>query len=226
MPHLLRDLAEFIITPFTRWILIFISIILTTLQYYNEPQRFSYKTGIIGLSYKWELYLIAIFICVTTTLTLLGFWVSIPFTDMLPDYWYIGFLILYMGLITQITLNSEQVKNVCNKGPDGKLTCEFNPPPTYMLPQKYRVMLTYTGLIVFIVIMIQMYIYYDVVDYSKKTLLSRYVLERYGGWYPGNKLDFILEWSGLIDCGLKLYILYLQTNFQACNYGLPSSWNA
>lgn len=222
MSYLLRDLGEFIITPFSRWVLIFLSIILTILQYYNEPQRFSYKPGLIGLSYKWELYLIAIFICVTTTLTLLGFWISIPFTDILPEYWYLGFLVLYLAIITQITFDSEQVKDICV----GKNDCTFNPPPTYMLPQKYRVMLTYAGLIVFIIIMIQMYIYYDVVDYSKKTLLSRYVLERYGGWYPGNKLDFIFEWSGLIDCSLKIYLLYLQKNFQACNYGLPSSWNA
>ena len=56
-------------------------------------------------------------------------------------------------------------------------------------------------------------------------MLSRYVLERYGGWYVGNKMDFVYEWSGLFDIAIAIYILHLQSNFQACEYGLPPSWN-
>ena len=216
MNTLIRDLGEFIITPLFRWILIFLSIIITILQYYNEPQRYSYAKAFDGLSYKWHLYIIAVFICITTTLTILGFWASIPFTDKLPEYWYIGLLILYLAIITQITVDSEQIVD------DGT----FNPPPTFMLPQKYRVMLTYAGLVVFILVMVQMYIYYGIADTTKKTLLSRYILERFGGWYVGNKIDFLFEWSGIIDVILKIYVLYLQANFQACRYGLPPSWNA
>jgi hypothetical protein len=88
------------------------------------------------------------------------------------------------------------------------------------------VLLTYAGLIIDIIIMVQLYIYFGIADVSKKTVLSRYFLERFGGWYSGNKLDFVFEWSGIIDVVLKLYILYLQTSFRACNYGLPDSWNA
>jgi hypothetical protein len=73
--------------------------------------------------------------------------------------------------------------------------------------------------------MIQSYIYFGISDLSKKTILSRYFLERFGGWYIGNKLDFLYEWSGMFDIIIGIYILHLQSNFQACEYGLPSSWN-
>ena len=44
----------------------------------------------------------------------------------------------------------------------------------------------------------------------------------------------IFAWLGVallfvgivIDTIIKVYILYLQTNFNACDYGLPPSWNA
>ena len=216
MTDLLRDLGEFIITPVFRWILLFISIIISLIQYYNEPQRYSYTTAFSGLSYKWHLYLIMVFICITSVLTIIGLWSSIPFTDILPEYWYFALLIILLAITTQITVDSDQIQD------DGS----FNPPPTYMLPQKYRVMIAYVNLVIFIIIIIQMYIYYGIADTTKKTLLSRYVLERFGGWYEGNKADFIFEWGGVFDCIIKLYLLYLQTNYQACKYGLPSSWNS
>ena len=73
--------------------------------------------------------------------------------------------------------------------------------------------------------MIQQYIYFGIADLSKKTVLSRYVLERFGGWYAGNKLDYLYEWTGSFDIFIAFYILYLQSTFQACEYGLPPSWN-
>jgi hypothetical protein len=213
---ILYELAEFITTPLFRWLFIVIGIIVTILQYINEPQRFSYKKSFEGLSYKWHLYIIAIFVCITTVLTVIGLWVTIPFTDKLPDYWYVYLFVLYVAIITQITVDSPIYTD------DGS----FNPPPSYILPQKYRVMIAYVGLIIDIIIMLQIYIYFGIADISKKTILSRYILERYGGWIEGNKLDFLFEWSGLIHVGLKIYVLLLQKNFQACKYGLPPSWNA
>ena len=80
-------------------------------------------------------------------------------------------------------------------------------------------------MVINIIVTIQSYIYFGIADLSKKTMLSRYVLERYGGWYVGNKMDFLYEWSGMFDIVISIYILYLQSNFQACEYGLPASWN-
>ena len=216
MTGFIYGLAEFIITPLFRWITLFLTIILSILQYLNEPQRFSYKKAGSGLSYKWHLYALAIFGGISTILTFIGLWIQIPFTDKLPDYWYVYIFILYLAIITQITVDSPQITD------DGS----FNPPPVYMFPQKYRVLLAYISMIVDALIMLQLYIYFGIADITKKTVVSRYVLERFGGWYAGNKLDFIFDWSGIIDTLLKIYILILQQNFNACEYGLPPSWNS
>jgi hypothetical protein len=213
---ILNDLAEFLITPLFRWIALFLSTILGIVQYLNGPQRFSYTIASSGLSYKWHLYGIAVFSGITTMLTYIGLWSEIPFTNYLPDYWYLYIFILYLAIITQITIDSKQYSN------DGS----FNPPPSYLLPQEYRVLLAYISFVFDTLIMIQLYIYFGVADTTKKTILSTYFLERFGGWIPGNKLDFIFDWSGLIDTSIKVYIILLQTSFNACEYDLPTSWNS
>ena len=214
--NLVYGLSEFIITPLFRWIILLLTIVLSILLYLNQPQRFSYIKGISGLSYKWELYILAIFGVITTTLTFVGLWIQIPFTDILPNYWYMYIFVLYLAIITQITVDSEQYTD----------DDSFNPPPSYMLPHKYRVLVSYASTVIDALIMIQLFIYFGVSDDSKKTIYSRYFLERFGGWYPGNKLDFIFDWSGVVDTLIKVYILYLQQSFRACEYGLPPSWNA
>jgi hypothetical protein len=215
MGELITSLAEFITTPLFRWIFLFLSIILNLIKYYNEPQRFSYKIAFTGLSFRWHMYLIAVISCISYCFMCLGLWLNIPFTSYLPEYWYIYLFIICMAIITQIAVDSTQIID------DGS----FNPPPKYMLPDKYRIMISYASLIINIVVMIQTYVYFGIADLSKKTILSRYVLERFGGWYAGNKIDFLYEWGGLIDIVIAIYILNLQYNFHACEYGLPPSWN-
>ena len=217
MRELIYALAEFITTPILRWIMLALSAILNLVKYLNEPQRFSTYKAFTGLKYKWHLFLITIISCISYTFDAMGLWLNIPFKEFipLPDNWYIYLFIIYIAIITQITVDSPEVLD------DGS----FNPPPAYMLPDKYRIMLTYVSLVVNIVVMIQAYVYFGIADLSKKTIISRYILERFGGWYPGNKLDYIYEWSGMLDVFIALYVLYLQTNFQACEYGLPPSWN-
>ena len=215
MTALLHIIGELLITPLFRWITLLLTIILTILQYLNEPQRFSYSIAFSGLSYKWHLYILAIYGGISTLLTLFALWLQIPFTDSLPDYWYLYLFVLYLAFITQINNDSPQYAD------DGS----FNPPPSYMLPQQYRVALAYVSIIVDLLIMVQLYIYFGISDITKKTAFSRYFLERFGGWYPGNKFDFIFDWTGIIDTILKIYVLSLQANFQACHYGLPLSWN-
>ena len=213
---ILYELAEFIITPLFRWILLFLGIILTLIQYLNSPQRFSYTNAYFGISFKWYMYILCMINIFTSSMTTMGQWSTISFTDKLPDYWYLYLFILFFAIITQITIDSPQYSD------DGS----FNPPPAYMMPQKYRVIIAYCSLVIDILLMVQVYIYFGITDVNKKTLLSKYILERFGSWVSGNKLDFIFDWSGMIDVFIKLYILALQKNFQACEYGLPSSWNA
>jgi len=215
MYELLNALGEFITAPIFRWLFIFLSVIINIIKYYNEPHRFSYNIAFTGLSFKWHLYLIAIISAVSYFFIIMVLWINIPFTTYLPDNWYVYLFIITLAIITQIAINTEQIKD------DGS----FNPPPTFMLPHKYRVMITFISVVICIVIMIQAFIYYGITDISKKTMLSKFFLDRFGGWVDGNKIYFMYEWSGMIDIFISIYVLYIQTDFQACKYNLPPSWN-
>jgi len=215
MSSLVLSLAEFLITPAFRWILLLISTIISIVLYVNEPLRFSFVKSFLGISYKLELYIIAIISLIAIFLTFLGMWITIPFTTILPDYWYLPVFIILIAIITQITISSPQISD------DGS----FNPPPIYILPLKYRIILSYTAFIIDTIIFIQAFIYFGIADYTKKTVISRYILERFGGWYDGNKLDFIFEWLGIFDLIIRSYVLQLQFYFTACKYSLPQSWN-
>lgn len=215
MNNLLLSLSEFLITPAFRWILLFLSTIINIMLYVNEPMRFSFQKSFLGISYKWELYIIQIISFIAIFLTFLGMWITIPFTTILPDYWYLPVFIIFIAIVTQITISSPQISD------DGS----FNPPPTYLLPLKYRIILSYAAFIIDIIIFAQVFIYFGIADYTKKTVISRYILERFGGWYAGNKLDFIFEWLGIVDLIIRSYVLHLQFYFTACEYSLPQSWN-
>ena len=217
MHDLLEDLAEFIVTPLSRWIFLWLGIIITLIQYYNSPQRYSFVSAYFGISFKWYMYILCMINLFTSALTTMGQWATIPFTDKLPDYWYLYIFILCFAIVTQITVESPQYVNDPNT---------LNAPPIYMLTQKYRVIIAYCSVIIDTILMIQLYIYLGITNTANKTILSKYVLDRFGGWIEGNKLDFIFEWSGMIDVFIKIYILLLQTGFYACEYGLPPSWNA
>jgi len=213
---IINELCEFLVTPMSRWLLLFLGLFVTILQYLNTPQRYSFRIAQFNITFKWYMYILCMFNLFTSSLTTIGQWSTIPFTDALPDYWYVYLFVLLFAIITQITIDTKQITD------DGNL----NPPPGYMYPQKYRVIIAYVSVIIDTLLMLQIYIYNGIADVSKKTLLSQYVLERFGGWIDGNKLDFIFEWSGMIDVFIKIYILLLQSTFYACDYGLPSSWNA
>jgi hypothetical protein len=217
MNQLFSSLTEFLLTPAFRWFILLLRIITAVILYYNEPQRFSVVKAFDGLSFKWHLYILAMVSIFSTFLTFLGMWATIPFmdTNILSEYWYVPLVILLFAIITQITISSPQIEN----------NGTFNPPPTYMLPLKYRMMLSYVSFIIDIILFAQFYIYLGVSDYSKRTIMSRYILERFGGWYKGNRLDFIYEWLGIFDVIYRIYILYLQNYFTACQYNLPDSWN-
>ena len=216
MLDIIAQIADFLIIPSVRWITYFTTLILSLLQYLNQPQRFSYTLSSLGISYKWTLYLIAIYGGVTSMLLLLSLWIQIPFTKNFPEYWYLYLFVLNLALITQITNDSDQYAD------DGS----FNPPPSYMMPQNYRVMLSVATSIMDFLTLAQLYIYFGVSDITKKTAFSKYILERFGGWYPGNKLDFMFDWVALVSVIINTYLLLLQLNFNACEYGLPISWNA
>ena len=87
-----NDLCEFLITPLSRWLLLLLGLFITILQYLNSPQRFSFRLAEFNITFKWYMYILCMFNLFTSSLTTIGQWSTIPFTDVLPDYWYVYLL--------------------------------------------------------------------------------------------------------------------------------------
>jgi hypothetical protein len=208
-----------LITPSIRWLVYILNVIMVIIAYNQEIVRYSEHSGFTGLPFNWQMFVIVLAGVFGSFLTFMGLWLTIPFMSGLPFYWYIPIFILLCCYYLQNTMD---LKAISASGGNGD---EFVAPPTYLLPRKYRMAIVYLVLILDIIIFIQYYIYFGVFDYSKDTYLHRYLLERFGGWYDGRKLHFVIEWLGIGYIVSDLYNIYLQTSFEACKYGLPVSWN-
>ena len=218
MNLIIESFLNFLITPLIRWLVLILNICLIMFAYSQEIVRYSNVKAFTGLPYNWNMFIFVIAGVFGTFLTFLGLWFTIPFTDNLPTYWYIPLFILLIAYYLQSTIDLKPVNNTEKLG-------EFDPPPTHIMPKKYRILLVYMILILDLLIFVQFYIYFGIFDYSKNTILHRYFLERFGGWYDGHKLAFIIEWIGLGYVINDSYNIYLQKTFEACKYNLPASWN-
>lgn len=216
MNLILDGILNLLITPAFRWTVFFINIIMIMFAYNQEVVRYSVHTGFTELPFNWQMFVILLLGVFGSFLTFLGLWYTIPFTDSLPTYWFIPLFILLLAYYLQTTIDLKPVDKVTDK---------FEPPPTHILPQKYRIAIVYFILFLDMLIFIQYYLYFGIFDYGKDTVLHRYLLERFGGWYDGHKLAFIIEWLGVGYVISDCYNIYLQSTFEACKYGLPPSWN-
>ncbi len=220
MNYIIQNFLDFLITPFIRWLMFFVMIGALIFAYQQEITRYSKVTGFTGLNMNWQMYVFSVIGIFGSFITFMGLWLTIPFSDSLPKYWYIPIFILMLAYYTQITMDIEpistdEIDNANN----------FVAPPTHIFPQKYRLLINYLILIIDLIVFIQFYIYFGVFDYSKNTYLHRYLLERFGGWYDGHKLAYITEWLGLAYVLNDFYNIYISKYFNACEYKLPLSWN-
>lgn len=214
--NILKTISEILIKPSLRWIIFLALIILTILSYIQEPVRFSGKIAFTGVSFKLHYFIL---ICITIFIyifSFLGLEFTIPFSKNLPAYWYIPIIIIIYAIILDITTKSYIVTD--KKG-------NLEPPPKYLLPKKYRLILFYFIIAFDILAFIQTFLYYGISVQFKTTVLHQFFLNRFGGFKPGNILAFITSWLGILGLLLDGYMLKNQIGFIACNYGLPESWN-
>lgn len=216
MNSIVLNFLNFLIIPVFRWSVFFLNIILIAFAYNQEIVRYSVNKGFTGLPFNWQMYSIVLLGIFGSFLTFMGLWYTIPFTEGLPEFWYIPVFILLLAYYLQNTIELKPVN---------RQTDNFEPPPTHLLPKKYRNAIVWIILLLDIIIFVQCYIYFGVFDYSKDTVLHRYLLERFGGWYDGRKLSFLVELLGIGYVISDMYNIYLQTTFEACHYKLPNSWN-
>jgi hypothetical protein len=214
--NILKTLSNLLINNAFRWIIMGALIVLTILSYIQEPIRFSGKISRFGLTYKLQYFIL---ICVTMFIyvfSFLGLELTIPFSKNLPSYWYIPIIIIVFAIITDITFNTDIVTNKNNN---------LEPPPSYLLPKKYRIIIFYLIIIFDILAFVQQFIYSGISVEFKTTVLHQFFLNRFGGFKPGNVLAFIVSWLGIFSLGIDYYNISNQLAFTACNYNLPDSWN-
>ena len=210
-------LKEFIINKNFRWIVFAVTLFLTLLGYIQEPIRFSgEKSSLGGITYKYYYFFMISITLFIYTLTFLGLYYTIPFTNKLPEYWYIPVIIILYTIITDITFSSPIFTIEEDK---------LNPPPDYMMAKNYRILIYYGILILDIIAFIQVLLYMGVTPQYKSTLLHQFFLNRFGGFRSGNIMNFVFSWLGIFGILIDINVLFNQLNFTACKYGLPEIWN-
>jgi hypothetical protein len=215
-PNIKTIFANLLITPWFRWLIFAVSLVLTIYVYIQDPIRYSEKKMVFGISYKLFNFLLEIITVLAAFATFLSLWYTIPFTDQFPTLWFIPVVVVTFAYITQLHLDAEPVVAT-----EGKL----NAPPEYIIPRRYRIILVWALLIINVITFLQNMVYAGISADFRTTILHQFILNRFGGLNPGNILKFIFSWLGTITVALTLYQLYDVTNMQACTYDLPQSWN-
>lgn len=208
-------LSKLLINPALRWIVYFLTLALVMYAYVMEPARFSAKRSFFGITSSFETFISMCFTLMFYLVLFLGLWLTIPFTDKLPDLWYVPMFAILFAIVTQLFIDTPTV------GSDKA----FSPPPTYIPAKPYRRLVYYGILILDVIIFIQGFIYAGISTQFKTTILHQFILNRFGGTTPGNMLNFLTEWFGIIGLVLDGYWIYGLETFTACKFGLPSSWN-
>ena len=211
----LNGIIKVLLNENIRWLFYFTALFLTVLAYINEPIRFSGEIGSIGTTYQLQLYIFAILNLVSYFISFLSLWITIPFSFKLPRYWFFALFILIIAIYTEFYMNSKIYRE------DGSL----NLPPSYLYPSYNRLLIHYFILAIDIIIFAQFFFVSPMTNKNIITYFDKYLLSRFGGWTEGNKISFIVSWLSLYGLSNDIYNIYLQSNFKACDYNLPKSWD-
>ena len=221
----LDNLSRLIITSGFRWFVYIITLVLVLYSYYIEPIRFSDKKSWFGLSYKYENF---IMMCLTASFYIfvfLGLWLTIPFTTILPEYWYIPVMVFIFAIILHLTISAPSINLASQNSMISKQQERLQPPPQYFQPKSIRKVIYYIILILDIIMFIQGLIYAGIKTNFNTTVLHQFFLNRFGGTSPENILNFATEWLGIFGILIDIYWIYGLETFSPCKYGLPASWN-
>jgi hypothetical protein len=208
-------LAKLLINPVFRWVIYFATLGLVIYAYIIEPARFSTERNFLGITKSLESFISMCFTIMFYLLLFLGLWLTIPFSDTMPDMWYVPMFAILFAIITQLFIDTPAVK----------VSNALSPPPKYIPTKPYRRIVYYAILVLDIIIFIQGFIYAGISKQFKTTILHQFILNRFGGTEPQNMLNFLTEWFGIIGLILDGYWVYGLETFSACSHGLPASWD-
>lgn len=215
---LFNSLINIITDETTIWILWLIVVILNFIAYEQDPIRFS-ENKCVGFPCKWTAYTIGICVFLLDIITFLSLWLTIPFTTILPDYWFIPLAAIGIGYISQVTVDSKTYNDKNS----------FEPPPKYLLPKSFRIGIYASILVINILIFIYFFtssanITKEMVRSGGATAFEKFVVNRFGG-YSKNKVEYLMGWIGIIGSIFDAIALYYTSSFKSCDYNLPKSWD-
>lgn len=204
-----------------RWFLFILVALLNFIAYYQDPTRFTTEPScIFNTPCKWFDYTTGMMTFTIDVLTFIGLWYTISSTwlyNWLPSYWYVPFIILGYAIITQITIDTPNIKD------DKEILAS---PPAELWPQKWRIILYSTILILDIIIFTQFYIDSGInISKYNMRIYDVMVKNRFGGWNKGNYIQFLYSWLGICGVMMDAIALYFVVTFNSCQYKLPISWN-
>ena len=209
-------IGKFLLNKTIRWFCFFAVLVLTVVVYTQEPTRFSGNKSFLGITYRLHIFITFSITIFLYMFTFLGLYVTIPFSKNMPDMWYVPMFVLTYAIILQF----HSMSSIINKDEDG----ELQPMPEYMLSRNYRYIFYYLIVIFDILIFIQFLYFSGITSTNKSTILDDFILNKFGGFVKGNKLNFIVSWLSIFGLLLDFYMVYLQLTFRPCNYNLPNNW--
>lgn len=204
-----------------RWFLLFSVMFLNFVAYYQDPTRYTMANECyLGTPCRWFDYVAGMVTFTLDVVAFIGLWYTIApnwLKNSLPEFWYLPFIVLGYGVITQITIDSPVVENNEDL---------LSSPPKYLWPQTWRIVLYTTIMLIDIIVFSQIYLDMGVHDYRKNfKVFDLLIRGRFGGFVEGNYIQFLFAWVGLGGVLVDILALYFVVTFNACTYNLPVSWN-
>jgi hypothetical protein len=211
---LMETFNNLIVSDGFRIILLFILVILTLYAYYIEPLKHSGKISYLNLDLKTKILITNLISTTTYCVSIVGLVYTLDITKNISFIWILILCILIFGLV----LHFNDTSPIIDKDNE-----QFKSPPKNIISIKYRLIIYYILIVLDILKFYQDYLYYGKNKAYKTTILHQYILNRFGGY--GSGIDFWLGWLGIFGILIDYYNIYLQTNFLACKYDLPNTWN-
>lgn len=213
--HIYPYMFDFFMSVAFRWIILFIIFVLQIYSYSQNPKLFTNAKKCYTTNCRAVTFLIGVIGTTLTLLALITLWYVLPFSDVLPDYWYIPIIIITYAIIIQITIS---VKVEVEDG-------SFNPPPEYLINKKNRIILYVILTILFMIYFIQLYLDGGVnIIKNNNRYIDHFILGRFGG-VNKNNYNFFIQWFAIIKILVSMLTIKSAYDFYACDYGLPSSWD-
>ena len=214
-----QAIKTFLLNPILRWLLFLTVMLLNFTAYYQDPIRMA-ESYCFGIPCKWFSFTTGMGTFFLDLLTFISLWLTIPFTDKLPNFWFVPLIIIGFAVIVQATIDEKTYTRYDSNGNE-----TLSPPPTYLWSKNKRIILYTAILIIDVIIFLQFYLDSGLINKNEvKTGFHYLITNRFGG-YDKNKIAFLASWLGIGGFIADNIALSFVKGYEACKYNHPVSWN-